>query len=86
VRRRLGDLAGAEEAFELAHALGMEPQRGLALLRLAQGKVDAAKAALRVAATGGAPTPLAGSRLLWALADAALAAGDPRRRRRRRTS
>jgi hypothetical protein len=30
VRRRLGDLAGAEEAFELAHALGMEPQPDLA--------------------------------------------------------
>jgi DNA-binding CsgD family transcriptional regulator len=76
VRRRVGDLAGAEEAFEHAHALGMEPQPGLALLRLAQGKVDAAMAALRVATTGGARTPLAGSRLLWALADAALAAGD----------
>ena len=76
VRRRLGDLAGAEEAFEHAHALGMEPQPGLALLRLAQGKVDAAMAALRVAATGGSRTPLAGSQLLWALADAALAAGD----------
>jgi ATP/maltotriose-dependent transcriptional regulator MalT len=76
VRRRLGDLAGAEAAFEHAHALGMEPQPGLALLRLAQGKVDAAMAALRVAATAGSRTPLAGSRLLWALADAALAAGD----------
>jgi DNA-binding CsgD family transcriptional regulator len=76
VRRRLGDLAGAEEAFERAHELGMEPQPGLALLRLAQGKVDAAMAALRVAVSGGARTPLAGSRLLWALADSALAAGD----------
>ncbi len=76
VRRRLGDLAGAESAFEHAHALGMEPQPGLALLRLAQGKADAAMAALRVAATARSRTPLAGSRLLWALADAALAAGD----------
>ena len=76
VRRRLGDLAGAEEAFERAHELGLEPQPGLALLRLAQGKVDAAMTALRVAATGGDRTPLEGSRLLWALADAALAAGD----------
>jgi len=76
VRRRLGDLAGAEEAFEHAHALGMEPQPGLALLRLAQGKVDAAIAALRIAASGGARTPLAASRLQWALVDAALAAGD----------
>ena len=76
VRRRLGDLAGAEEAFERAAELGLEPQPGLALLRLAQGKVDAAIAALRVAATGGSTNPLGRARLLWALVDAALAAGD----------
>ena len=76
IRRRLGDLAGAQEAFEHAHELGFEPQPGLALLRLAQGKVDAAMAALRVAAAGGPRTPLPRARLLWALVDAALAAGD----------
>jgi ATP/maltotriose-dependent transcriptional regulator MalT len=76
VRRRLGDLAGAEEAFERAHALGFEPQPGLALLRLAQGKVDAAMAALRVAASDRTRNPLTRTRLLWALAEAALAAGD----------
>jgi ATP/maltotriose-dependent transcriptional regulator MalT len=76
IRRRLGDLAGAEEAFERAAELGLEPQPGLALLRLAQGKVDAAIAALRVAATGGSTNPLGRARLLWALVDAALAAGD----------
>ena len=43
VRRRLGDLVGAEAAFERAHELGFEPQPGLALLRLAQGKVEAAR-------------------------------------------
>jgi DNA-binding CsgD family transcriptional regulator len=74
IRRRLGDLAGAEEAFERAAELGKDPQPGLALLRLAQGKVDAALAALRVAGDPG--NPLARARRLWALVDAALAAGD----------
>ena len=41
IRRRLGDPAGAEEAFRRASELGREPQPGLALLRLAQGDVDA---------------------------------------------
>jgi DNA-binding CsgD family transcriptional regulator len=76
IRRRLGDLAGAEEAFGRAHQLGFEPQPGLALLRLAQGKVDAAISALRIAATGVAGGPLRMARLEWALADASLAAGD----------
>jgi DNA-binding CsgD family transcriptional regulator len=77
IRRRLGDLAGAEEAFERAAELGKDPQPGLALLRLAQGRVDAALAALRVARPGDPGNPLARARLLWALVDAALAAGDP---------
>ncbi len=77
VRRRLGDLAGAEAAFERAHELGFEPQPGLAQLRLAQGKVEAAVAALRVAITGTSGGRLHRTRLLWAFADAALAAGDP---------
>jgi ATP/maltotriose-dependent transcriptional regulator MalT len=76
VRRRLGDLGGAEEAFERAHELGFEPHPGLALLRLAQGKVEAALAALRVAVTGSTGSRLRRSRLLWALADTALIAGD----------
>ena len=76
MRRRLGDLAGAEAAFERAHELGFEPQPGLALLRLAQGKVEAAVAALRVAITGTSGSRLHRTRLLWAFADAALAAGD----------
>ena len=76
VRRRLGDLAGAEEAFQRAHELGFEPQPGFALLRLAQGKVETALGALRVATTGGSGSRLRRARLLWALADAALVWGD----------
>jgi DNA-binding NarL/FixJ family response regulator len=42
IRRRLGDLDAAEEAFRRAADLGMQPQPGLALLRLAQGKIAVA--------------------------------------------
>ena len=42
VRRARGDLDGAEDAYRQAHEIGRDPQPGLALLRLAQGRVDAA--------------------------------------------
>ena len=44
IRRRIGDLDGAEDAFRSAEQLSGQPQPGLALLRLAQGNVDAAVA------------------------------------------
>lgn len=44
IRLRTGDLGGAEEAFVEAEGHGWDPQPGLALLRLAQGRVaDAAR-------------------------------------------
>jgi class 3 adenylate cyclase len=46
IRRRRGDFAGAEEAYRTADELGRDPQPGLALLRLAEGKVDAAVAGI----------------------------------------
>jgi class 3 adenylate cyclase len=46
IRRRRGDLAGAEDAYRRADELGRDPQPGLALLRLAEGRVDAAAAAI----------------------------------------
>jgi class 3 adenylate cyclase len=46
IRRRRGDFAAAEEAYRTANELGREPQPGLALLRLAEGKVDAAVASI----------------------------------------
>ncbi len=45
--RLVGELAAAEDAFRRASRLGREPQPGLALLRLAQGDVAAAAAAIR---------------------------------------
>jgi DNA-binding CsgD family transcriptional regulator len=53
VSRVLGDFTAAENAYQQASRWGLEPQPGLALLRLAQGRTDAAASAIRrvVAAT-----------------------------------
>jgi class 3 adenylate cyclase len=42
IRLRIGDYKAADEAFRRAHSLGFDPQPGLALLRLAEGRVDEA--------------------------------------------
>jgi DNA-binding CsgD family transcriptional regulator len=47
VHRLTGEFAAAEAAYRDASRLGLEPQPGLALLRLAQGRTDAAAAAIR---------------------------------------
>lgn len=76
IRRLRGDLAGAEEAYQRAHRLGRDPQPGLALLGLAQGRVDAASASIRAALVAKAHDRLACSRLCVAQVEIALAAGD----------
>jgi ATP/maltotriose-dependent transcriptional regulator MalT len=45
--RLSGDFTAAEDAYQQASQWGREPQPGLALLRLSQGKTDAAAAASR---------------------------------------
>jgi len=47
VYRVLGDFTAADDAYRQASHWGLEPQPGLALLRLAQGRNDAAAAAIR---------------------------------------
>jgi ATP/maltotriose-dependent transcriptional regulator MalT len=74
IRRRIGDLAGAEEAFARAQGLGADPQPGMALLRLAQGRVEPARAALRLALAA-EHQPARRARLLSAEVQAAVAAG-----------
>jgi DNA-binding NarL/FixJ family response regulator len=76
VRRRVGNLAGAEDAFARAHELGVQPQPGLALLRLAQGRPDAALQALRVAVAHEPAGRPRRARLLAAQVEVALAAGE----------
>ncbi|HKX09431.1 MAG TPA: adenylate/guanylate cyclase domain-containing protein, partial [Stellaceae bacterium] len=70
-----GDLVEARDAFRQAHDLGREPNPGLALLRLAEGDVDAAAVAIK-RGLAGARQPLARARLLPAQVTIALAAGD----------
>ena len=76
IRRRIGDLAGAEASFERAHEIGLEPQPGSALLRLAQGKADAAHGALRLAVDGEHGNRQRRARLLTAQVEVAIAVND----------
>jgi class 3 adenylate cyclase len=76
VRLRMGDLAGAEEAFRQAHEMGEDPQPGRALLLLAQGKADAAAASMLRSLEDQDWNRLARARLLPSQAEIALATGD----------
>jgi DNA-binding NarL/FixJ family response regulator len=73
--RLAGAFAEAEECYRQASRSGREPQPGLALLRLAQGEVDAAQAAIR-RVVDEAESFVARSRLLPAHVEVMLAAGD----------
>jgi class 3 adenylate cyclase len=75
IRRRRGDLAGAEDAYSISNEMGREPQPGLSLLRLAEGKVGGALAAL-TRSVQEAGDPLVRFRRLPALVEIAIAAGD----------
>jgi DNA-binding CsgD family transcriptional regulator len=76
VLRRRGDLAAAERAFVRAQQLGWDPEPGMALLRLAQGRVGAAAAALRSAlASPPEVDRFAHARLLAAQVEVSIAAG-----------
>ncbi len=70
-----GDLDRAEDAFRRAGDQGHDPQPGLALLRLAQGRTDAAAASMRRAETE-SQKPIGRIRLLPAYVEVMLAAGD----------
>lgn len=75
ILRRRGDLAGAEREFARAQQLGWDPQPGMAMLRLAQGRVDAASAALRSALASHTVDRFARARLLAAQVEVSIAAG-----------
>jgi DNA-binding CsgD family transcriptional regulator len=77
VHRLRGEFAAAEEAYRSASQWGLEPQPGLALLRLAQGRTAAALAAIRRALSATADR-LQRAKLLPAQVEIALAAGDVR--------
>ncbi len=75
IRRRRGEFAAAEEAYRKAKEWGRDPQPGLALLRLAQGKVEAAATAIK-RTLASADDPTARIRRLPAQVEIALEAGD----------
>jgi DNA-binding CsgD family transcriptional regulator len=75
IHRLRGEFAEAEQAYSSAGLLGFEPQPGLAMLRMAQGRTDAACAALRRLVSGSTDR-LQRARLLPAYHEIMLAAGN----------
>jgi DNA-binding CsgD family transcriptional regulator len=75
LHRLRGEFAKAEEAYRQASRWGRQPQPGLSQLRLAQGQVDAAQAAIRRVVDETADR-VARSRLLAAYVEIMLAAHD----------
>jgi DNA-binding CsgD family transcriptional regulator len=83
IHRLCGEFEKAEDAYRAASELGCEPQPGLALLRLAQGRTDAACAAIR-RLTSATSDRLRRARLLPAYLEIMLAIGDVEDARRAR--
>ena len=75
LHRLRGEFTEAEQAYRQANQFGRTPQPGLALLRLAQGQLDVAAAAIRQAEEE-ARGPLNRVNVLVAQAEIMLAAGD----------
>jgi len=75
LHRLLGQFDDAEEAYREASRYGWEPQPGLAQLRLAQGRTDAARSTIR-RVLDEATDPLKRAGLLPAYVEIVLAAGD----------
>jgi DNA-binding CsgD family transcriptional regulator len=75
VYRLRGEFAESEDAYRKASQLGLEPQPGWALLRLAQGNVEAAAAAIR-RVVGETAEGLRRARLLPAHVEIMLAVGE----------
>jgi ATP/maltotriose-dependent transcriptional regulator MalT len=64
LQRQRGDLDGAEASYLEAHRLGRDPNPGLQLLRLAQGRRNAAVSGISGALDSAGPDRLARARLL----------------------
>jgi DNA-binding NarL/FixJ family response regulator len=75
VLRLRGDLEHAEASYQRAAEFGRDPQPGLALLRVAQGRLDAGDAMIR-RVLGEVEHPISRARLLGPYVEIVLAAGD----------
>jgi tetratricopeptide (TPR) repeat protein len=75
IRLRMGDHSGADAMFGEAHARGRNPQPGLALLRLAQGRGDAARSMIERSLADPGLTALDRAKLLPAMVEIAAACG-----------
>ena len=80
IRMRMGDLPAAKEQFRRAHELGMVPEPGMSLVRLAEGDAQGAASSLRRALANEGER-YARARLLPAEIEVALALGDRERAR-----
>jgi DNA-binding CsgD family transcriptional regulator len=75
LQRLRGQFTTAEESYHKAGTAGRRPEPGLALLRLAQGRIDLASAMIRRVVTETEDPPLR-ARVLPAYVEIMLAAGD----------
>lgn len=75
LQRLRGEFTEAEESFRKANGAGRRPEPGLALLRLAQGRIDVATSVLR-RALNETQEPSARSRILPAYVETMIAVGD----------
>jgi DNA-binding CsgD family transcriptional regulator len=75
VQRLRGEFAAAEDSFRQVSEFGADPQPGLALLRLAQGRTRSAVAAIR-RALNASSEPMQRMKLLPAHVEIMIAAGD----------
>ncbi|MCV3209018.1 response regulator transcription factor [Mesorhizobium sp. YC-39] len=74
IHRLRGEFAAAEDLYRAASRLGIEPQPGMALLRLMRGRAEQAAATIR-RVLGTTKAPLGRARLLPALVEIMIAAG-----------
>jgi DNA-binding CsgD family transcriptional regulator len=76
IQRLRGELAEAEESYRQASLAGRDPEPGMSLLRLTQGRIDLAVPAIRRALQEEAQDPVARSRLLPGCVEVMLEADD----------